>query len=374
MAPPALSPAERWICSRLTSRPQPLLSGLAAEDVVTAARANRVDALLAEICETDCDADREIRARLVRDRRRAVLEAIVLKTECRRIVEAFTEHRLTPLMFKGAALAHSVYPAPWTRPFSDVDLLVPEADVPAARRVLALAGYEPAVQVDGTLITHQAAFVRSGPAGYQHQIDVHWRLFTPEPLRDVLTYDELIARAEGLPRLSPAARAPGAVDALVIALVHRAAHHRDARDLIWVWDIDRLAGRLSHADWELLVAIASRHGVRALCMAGLARAATCFSTPVPESVVRALSAGEHERSSVFLDGQLGELDIQLLNFTHLRWRDRAAFVAQHLFPSPAYMRGMYGATSTWRLARSYVTRLAAGIPRWLAESRAVRHH
>lgn len=367
-----LSSAERWICDRLVGGPLPMPAGLAVDAVAAAARDHRIHLALAEVCGTEQAADRDVRGALADDVRRAILYEAVREGECRHVVEACARAGLTPLIFKGAALAYSVYRTAWTRPFIDVDVLIREADLPALGGVLASIGYEPATQVDGRLITHQSAFVRSGRVGYHHQFDVHWRPFNPEPLKRVLTYEEVLTRSEPLPRLSPAARGSGRVDALLIAFVHRAAHHNDAGDLIWIWDIDRLARRLSSDDWGSLVAEARDRDVRGLCAAGLARAAGCFSTPVPDDVRRALGAGEPERSTVFLGGRLAELDIQLLNFASLRWCDRPAFVAQHLFPSAAYMRQAYGATSSWRLVWSYVARLAVGIPRWLAESRAAR--
>ncbi len=355
--------AQRWICDRLRAPVRPP-AGLTVEAVVAVARRHRIHLVLAAACGAS-PFDRAVRDALADDARRALLQGALREDECRGVVRACADAGIDLLIFKGAALAWSVYDLPWTRPFVDVDVLVPHAQVPAVRRVLGAIGYEQVTQVDGALITHQAAFVREGRGGVRHQIDVHWRLFNPEPVGAVFTCEELLARAEPLPALGDAARRPANADALVIAAVHRAAHHNDADDLIWTWDVDRLARRLSRTEWTSLVAIARDRGVGTLCAASLTRAAACFATPISGEVLRGLDGGGSERSAVFLGGQLGELDIQLANFTQLRWRDRPAFVAQHLFPSPAYMRRAYGATTVPGLAWSYAARLAAGIPRWL---------
>lgn len=47
------------------------------------------------------------------------------------------------LALKGAALGGLVYPAPHLRPITDVDILVPSADLQAALRTLQAAGFEP---------------------------------------------------------------------------------------------------------------------------------------------------------------------------------------------------------------------------------------
>ena len=49
---------------------------------------------------------------------------------------------ITPLIFKGAMLAHTTYPTPQLRPMTDVDLWVEEAFVPHAAQLIEQLGYE----------------------------------------------------------------------------------------------------------------------------------------------------------------------------------------------------------------------------------------
>ena len=368
--------AERWICERLrraggglpSRGPAALPGDLTVGEIASAARRHRIHLVLAS-AETP---GHPVREALAADLRRAVLWNALQEAECRRVIDASAAAGVTPVVFKGVALAWSVYEQPWMRPFVDVDLLLPKAAVPALGEVLGSLGYAAAVQVQGGLITHQASFTRVGRAGERYQVDVHWRLFNPEPLANVFTYDELLARSKTLPALGSAARRPDDADALAIAAVHRAGHHNDAGDLIWIHDVDRLARRLAPAGWHRLAAAARERGISALCAAALSRAAACFGTPLPPAVLPYLGAAGAEPSSVFLGGRLGELDIQILNFARLRWRDRGAFLAQHLFPPRAYMRRAYGVEAPARLAWAYAARLASGIPRWVAQSLIAR--
>ena len=368
--------AERWICERLcrgaaalpTCGPVALPRGLTVQEVAAAARHHRIHL---ELASAGVPGD-PVREALADDVRRAGLWNALQEAECRRVIDASAAAGVTPVVFKGVALAWSVYEQPWTRPFVDMDLLVPKAAVPALGEVLVSLGYAAAVQVQGTLITHQASFTRVGRAGERYQVDVHWRLFNPEPLANVFTYDELLARSARLPALGMAARRPDDADALAIAAVHRAGHHNDAGDLIWIRDVDRLARRLAPAGWHRLAAAARERGIAALCAAALSRASSCFGTPLPPDVLPHLDAAGEEPSAVFLGGRLGELDIQLLNFARLRWRDRGAFLAQHLFPPRAYMRRAYRVEAPARLAWAYAARLASGIPRWVAQSLTAR--
>ena len=47
--------------------------------------------------------------------------------------------------------------------------------------------------------------------------------------------------------LDTSARGPSSVDALVLAAVHRIAHHFDSDHLIWLYDIDLIARSLTIA-------------------------------------------------------------------------------------------------------------------------------
>ena len=63
--------------------------------------------------------------------------------------------------------------------------------------------------------------------------------------------------------------------------MHRVAHHNDADDLIWLYDIHLLAGRLSADGWRELTALARWTQVTAVCAAGLEAAADAFGTMIP---------------------------------------------------------------------------------------------
>ena len=58
------------------------------------------------------------------------------------VLDQLATANMTPLVFKGAALAHTVYPNPKLRPMTDVDLWVEEADVERAAHLIEQLGYE----------------------------------------------------------------------------------------------------------------------------------------------------------------------------------------------------------------------------------------
>ena len=102
-------------------------------------------------------------------------------------------------------------------------------------------GYERRTFISGDLVTYQAPFERVDHLGIEHALDIHWRIANPQVVSQVLTHDELVERSVTVRVQGHPMRVPSAVDALLVACVHRVAHHPDFEKPIWVRDIHVLA-------------------------------------------------------------------------------------------------------------------------------------
>src|SRR5258705_1845931 len=275
-----------------------------------------------------------------------------------------------PVLFKGAALAHSHYRESWLGPRLDADVVLSATSVRGAFEVLRFLGYRQAISTSGKLVSYQASFERSDRFGVTHYFDVHWKVANWQVVADVLSHEEIAARAIPLPALGPCARAACASDALVLACLHRAAHHRDSEELLWIYDIHLIACSLSDRQWTLALASAERGSVKAICARGLALAINRFSTPVPVEVMRQLARWQHgavrEPSSVYLSKNFRLIDGLLCDLRSLHVRAGVRLLAEHLFPPAEYMKKRYGVRSRRSMLLAYARRMVAGLPKWLA--------
>jgi hypothetical protein len=275
-----------------------------------------------------------------------------------------------PVLFKGVALAHSHYPESWLRPRLDTDVLLSPTSVRDAFEVLRSLGYRQAIATSGELVSYQASFERSDRFGVTHHFDVHWKVANWQVVADVLSHEEIAARAIPLPALGPHARAACASDALVLACLHRAAHHRDSEELLWIYDIHLIARSLSGAEWTTALASAERGSVKALCARGLALAIDRFDTPIPVEVTGHLDRWQHaavrEPSSVYLSKNFRLVDGLLSDVRSLHVRAAVRLMAEHLFPPAEYMKQRYGVRSRRSMLLAYARRMVAGLPKWLA--------
>ena len=291
-------------------------------------------------------------------------EELLRGVETRAVLEALTRAGVRPILIKGTPLAYTVYDAPALRPREDTDLLIASADVEMARRVLSSLGYSATVYCDD--VFSQFEMQRVDPFGVCHVFDIHWKISTQAVFDGVLTYDDMLSRAQPAPRLSPHAMAAGAVDALLLACIHPVMHHRNEQRLLWIYDIHLLAGRLSAHQFAEFTFLAGQKQVAGICAHQLRVSQAVFQTALPPGVIADLSRpGDPEPSAAYLA-------------SHRRWHHELAssirelpgfgarikLLRDVLLPRPAYMLSTYGLRgkplAMWLLPALYVHRNVRG--------------
>ena len=242
-----------------------------------------------------------ITARLTETARVDAALEVVYRLELERVVAAMGSAGVRPLLLKGVALAYRHYPEPSLRPRYDTDLLVHRTDLAAVGRAMHALGYRRSTLIPGDLVMPQVHFQKTDRLGACHAYDVHWKIANPQPFADLLPIDELRSRSVDVPALGSWARAPGDVDALLLACIHRVAHHHDSTRLLWVYDIHLIASGLDRQAFARFTDLAGASALTAICARGLRLARERFHTAVPDEAMAALTARTtSEPSAVFL--------------------------------------------------------------------------
>ena len=294
----------------------------------------------------------------------SVLTDAVRVRELATVLRACAEAGAKPLVFKGAALAHTHYAASWQRPRADADVLIaPESREPVCV-VLARLGYERCALISGDLVMFQTAFERVDRLGVEHVLDIHWRIVNPHVVSQALSHGELLERSVIVRIEDYPMRVPSAVDSLLLACVHRAAHHPDFEKPFWIEDIHVLASRFGPSEWQTFVTRAADRSVRAICFNGLQRAQQTFHTTIPANVLTALSTHVSEPSAILVRKGLRPVDRLASDLRTLGAVGAVRLVREHLFPPAEYMRAKYGISSPALLPAYYVARMLSGMSKW----------
>ena len=289
-------------------------------------------------------------------------------------LEALASRNVRPVVFKGSALAYSVYPEPYLRPRADTDLLIAAKDRWQAAAALESLGFARSGTVDCEYISYESGFTRR-EAGLTQMIDLHWRIHYSQMQAHRFPYQTLRDQARPLPRLSRNAMGASPVHAVLLNCVHRANDMRvpqwsggqasfGADRLIWIYDVHLLVEQMTPRELEDLARTALAAGVRTLVKDPIALAVRHFNTRLPDSLLRSLDApGESDSVARY----------QSQSALRQRWADfsavdgvgaKAAYLLEHIVPPPAYMRDRYPGCDQTPMARLRARRLLEGLRRW----------
>lgn len=290
----------------------------------------------------------------------------------KQVLSELASNGIQPVLFKGTALAYSVYPSGALRSRGDSDLIIPPGALAQFSTLLAALGFERVAGMVGELVTYQASFDRLELGSGTHSLDVHWRINNSELLSRLFSYQELRQRAHPIPRLSQDALAADLVDALLIACMHRGAHKQnpyysdgvayyDGDRLIWLYDIHLLLGKMSSNQLDEFVARATEKGLRAVCLEGIERARGYFHTQVPDEIMLALNhSGPLERVARYLNGShllQTWMDFKALGNVYKQLQ----FLKETVFPPASYMRSKNPDAAFSSLPWLYLHRAVGGM-------------
>jgi hypothetical protein len=183
----------------------------------------------------------------------------LLRATGREIEAIFHARGIEMLVVKGPTFADRLYPDPALRPFTDIDLLVPDRAIGDSRKALADAGLSPAGEPAKKYAGRYAEEKWQHPRLGRSPVELHWNLVNSPKVRRVisLSYDDIAGHCvDG--QFSPTAL-------LIIAAVHGAAGHGFER-LQTLIDVAQAArGAAGPIDINEALSLAERTGAR-LCL------------------------------------------------------------------------------------------------------------
>lgn len=302
--------------------------------------------------------------------RAAALEPL-RSSDASEVLAHLASRGIETLVLKGGALAYLIYEAPEMRPRSDIDLLVAASDMTAVRKAMQELGFREHLSSGDEEGLRQTTFFRN-VAGLEHSYDVHWAVTNTPVFALAGRWDELRKRSVPVPALGPHARGLDPVDALLLACIHRVAHHHDSDRLIWLVDIallrDRMTGEQHAHFWQQ--AVEAR--VVAVCSRSVELADDWMSRPSrhrAEDWLQPEQLTQSEPSRRFLDRDLTRGRLLVADMRALSWRSRMIRLRQLAFPPAAFMHESFPAHGRFALPWLYVYRGARGIMRLFRRAR-----
>jgi hypothetical protein len=279
------------------------------------------------------------------------------------LAKALVGRDITPILFKGTALAYTVYPEPWLRPRTDTDILIDPDELDSLIELLEELGYEKLFAISGDYVSYQATYSRAVSNKVALNLDLHWRINNRQVLASAFDHAELLQRAQSLSEPLAGFRCPSNVDNLLIASLHRLGHHHREERLTWLYDIHLLAAKLKPQDWQELTERASKKQLTAVTLNALETIQKLFHTEIPQTVIERLQtpANQAEPSAIFLQRDLPEWRLFFYELRALpSWSAKFKWILENVFPNTDYTRQRMG---TSNLLLAYTRRFWGGLKR-----------
>jgi hypothetical protein len=197
------------------------------------------------------------------------------------------------VLWKGPALAYSLYPSPELRTFTDIDLLVRRRDVAAIRETLEAHDYLPQPRpsaTDDELFGRTDEVVPMWNERLAFGIDLHWGS-TGRYLSPVMDCERLWSYHRTVPIMGAQLRVLDP-DWMLLALCAHGAKHGPFPwpALKWITDMEAALHNRPEEAWSQLLDLSRKFGCRRMLLLGLHLAETLLDAPLPASVDAELRA------------------------------------------------------------------------------------
>jgi hypothetical protein len=259
-----------------------------------------------------------------------------LAAELLNLLQLFHQQNIQAIPYKGPILAETVYGNLALREFVDLDILVRQRDVLAARDLLIARGYRPCVRLaaeqEAAFLDYQCEHVLSDDRR-DLMVEIQWRV-VPNYFSFPFDYENLWQRTEPATLCQRPITTLSPEDTLLMLCVHGSKHLWSR--LGWVCDVAEAIRHLRQLNWHLLEQRAEMSGSRRMLHLGLFLAQDLLSAELPKDIRQQIDAdatvkvlADEVSSQLWAENEESAAGFFESSLFHLkakeRWRDRLRF-------------------------------------------------
>ncbi len=218
--------------------------------------------------------------------RMEALQNLYLESELQHILHAFREAKIPLMLFKGPALAYTIYPQTHLRTYHDIDALIHADDIPRAQELLVQMGYSFYDEFRVNAIDNKRSgynYVLKRPDSWlEVLIELHTAPHASE-IGSAFDVQSLWASSQPISLLGEQALTMDMQDHLLYLCWHYRFH--GFTRLLWLYDIVMLVRASgTHMEWTALIASARRQHLATTLYYCLSWCRDIFGVALPDDV------------------------------------------------------------------------------------------
>jgi hypothetical protein len=212
------------------------------------------------------------------------VRCLFLAAELRKILKMFRSAGIMTIPYKGPVLAEQAYGNLTLRDFDDLDIILPQRDLPKAHEAMLSLGYR--ARFPWILSKNSKAALVPGEYNYRDEarravVELHTELtlrhfpVTPDIDRFAQRMVKVMVAGQAVPTFAPE-------DLLPVLCVHGSKDFWER--ISWIADVAELIQRQTELDWDAAFRTAETLRVERMLHLGLALADDLLQAPMPEEI------------------------------------------------------------------------------------------
>jgi Uncharacterised nucleotidyltransferase len=218
--------------------------------------------------------------------RTEMLQNLFLERELQNVLRTFKEAGIRLLLFKGPALAYTVYPQPHLRTYHDIDALIHPDDLSRAHDVLTQVGYTFYEEFETNAVDSERSgynyILKRADSWLEVLIELHTAFHASE-IGTIFNVEALWERAQAISVLGEPTLTLGTVDHLLYLCWHYRFH--GFTRLLWLYDlVVMLRATGTQLDWNEVVRTAQEQHLVATLYYCLSWCRDLFDVAIPAEI------------------------------------------------------------------------------------------
>lgn len=241
------------------------------------------------------------------------------------------------LVLKGFAYTFSLYDNSHIRPYSDIDVLVDEADYKKTEKLLIELGYTKLLSRQGKFISYQNSFYDDSI--HKTTIDLHWQINNRIEFHQHFQFERLYSAAIKIESQTINFKTLSPIDAFILASCHYQGHRPNDRKHIWLYDLALLWSNMSLELQTITLEVVHKRQQSQIVNSVLKLLQSTFINCIEATIENTNAQEETQKYLQHRNSKITDFKIKLKSIKG--YKNKFLFLCEYVFQNKNYVKNRY---------------------------------